>query len=131
MNIREEPIINPPALAILNLETVKHFHILVRTIPVDQNFGISLRRKCFWLMFTNRICSSRRRQRARETEETHEFEDESHDEEPRIAGQVRVGDQQAPKNDDDDRVESITYVSQSGKTQRKMKITINESLSKS
>ena len=73
-------------------------------------------------MSTNRICRSRRRQCARQTEETHEFEDEPHDEEPRIAGQVRVCDQQAPKNDDDDCVESITYVSQSGKTQRKIKL---------
>jgi len=50
------------------------------------------------------------RQRACEPEETNEFKDETHDEEPRVAGKVGVGNEQTPQDDKHDGVEHVANV---------------------
>jgi len=56
-------------------------------------------------------------QRARQSEEPDELEDETHDEEPRIAGEVRVGYEQTPQHDQHHCVEHIPNVAKPCNTQ--------------
>ena len=51
-------------------------------------------------------------QRTCKSEESYELENQAHDKEPRVAGKVRVGNQQAPQNNEHKRVEHVANVTQ-------------------
>lgn len=61
------------------------------------------------------------RKRACESEKSDEFEDESKNEEPGVAGEVRFRDEEAPEDDQECRVENITDISQSAITQTEVR----------
>ena len=52
---------------------------------------------------------------ARYAKELHEFVDESEDEVPRVSGDVRLGDEEAPEDDHQERVKHVAYVAQPAK----------------
>jgi len=49
---------------------------------------------------------------AREAEEADKLEDEAHDEEPRVAREVGLRDEEAPEHDEQHRVEDVADVAQ-------------------
>ena len=51
----------------------------------------------------------------RYAEKLHEFVDESEDEVPRVSGDVRLGDEEAPEDDHQERVKHVAYVAQPAK----------------